>query len=122
MIVIIPVILLVILIVALFQPWKNMTKSRIYFMLAAAIPSVVAALAAIIIQSVDYAAGRISVSNTANTLFVIDTAWIAAGIIVSIVLAFLRRTDLLKGTVFGTAIAILFAVVTLGLLEWMGGV
>jgi hypothetical protein len=122
MMIIIPVVLLVILVVVLFQPWKGMTKSRIYATLFAGIPPVVIAFAAIIFQVIDYTAGRIEVSGASNILFIIVTGWIAAAIIISIVFAFLRRTELLKGTVFGTGITILFAIVTLGLLEWMGGV
>jgi hypothetical protein len=122
MTIIIPIILLVVLVVVLLQPWKGMTKKRVYATLAAGIPPIVIAIAAVIFQVVDYTAGRIEVSDISNILFVITTGWIAAAIIFSFIFAFLRRTELLKGTVFGTGIAILIVIVTLGLLEWMGGV
>jgi hypothetical protein len=86
------------------------------------IPVLVLAIAAVISQLVYNSGGTIEVAETANALFVVGFAFIAASILASIGFAAARKGEIARGAGFGACIAVMIGIIELGLLEWLGGV
>ncbi len=122
MIVIIPLILIVLLIGWWLRPRKNAARSRIIAILAAAVPVLLLAVAAVIFQLRHNAAGGTWVSDIANLLAVSNAALIGLAALAAAGFGLARKNEIARGLGFGICISVLVFVVEWGLLEWLGGV
>jgi len=119
---IIPLIIVAGVLAWVLRPRKSPTTSRRVAILATAIPPVVAATAAVVIQLVHNAAGKTWVSDISNTCFIVGLGLIGAAILASAGFAIARKGEVAKGIGFGICIAVIVSIVEFGVLEWLGGV
>jgi len=119
---IIPLIIAIGVLAWILRPRKSVNKPRKVAILAAAIPPLVVAIAAVVFQLLHNAAGRTWVSEISNTCFIVGLGLVGAAILASAVFAFARKGEIAKGAGFGVCIAVVVSIIEFGLLEWLGGV
>ncbi len=122
MIFIIPLIMVVGFLGWLLRPGWKPTASRRIAILTVVIPVLAAAAAAITFQILQNLTGTIEVSNISNAYFIVGLAFIGISILTAIGLAAVHKVDIARGAGFGVCIAVIIAIIELGLLEWLGGV
>jgi hypothetical protein len=104
------------------RPGKSPDRSRVIAILASVIPPSGVAIASVVSQLLNNAAGNIEVSNLANTLFIVSLGLIGAGIVVLAGFGIMRKSEIVKGIGFGLCIDVLLLIIEFGLLEWLAGV
>lgn len=122
MIIIIPLIIVIAVIAWWLRPRKGITRLRITSVMAAVIPVFLLFLAAIVFQLLHNAAGKEWVSDTANTLGIINAGLICVAILTAAGFGIARKSEIAKGLGFGICIDVFLFILEWGLLEWLGGV
>jgi len=122
MIIIIPLFIAVCIVAWLLRPGIRPTNHRKVAILATAIPPLILAVAAVILQLLHNADGKTWVSDISNTLFVAGFVFICAAVLALVCFTIARRWEIVKGIAFGICIAVTVPIIELGLLEWLGGV
>jgi hypothetical protein len=122
MIIIVPLIIVIGFLAWVLRPGKTPTSSRKIAILATAIPVLVVAIAAVVIQLLHNATGTVEVSGISDTLSIVGLGLVGAYILALIELIIRRKGDIAKGVGFGICIAVVVFIIELGLLGWLGGV
>ncbi len=121
MIIILPVAIIVGILAWIFRPQKGIARDRAFAILATAIPSVIAFIAAIVSQLLYNAAGNEGVSDIANICFVITVGLIIATVLALTGFIIVRKVEIAKGIGFGLTMVIFLSIIDLALLGWLGG-
>jgi len=103
------------------RPGQKWTGPRRIAILATLIPPTVVAIAAVIFQLLNNAAGRVEVSGISNTLFILGLCLIGVAILVLAVFAVKRNSEVVRGMGFGICISVIVYTLEFGLLEWLAG-
>ncbi len=122
MIIIVPLIIVVAAIAWVLRPGKSPSKPRKVAILAAVIPPLVVAIAAVILQILHNTDGKTWVSDISNTCFIISIVLVGTAILAAVVFVIVRKWEIAKGIGFGVCISILVCIIELAVLEWLAGV
>jgi quinol-cytochrome oxidoreductase complex cytochrome b subunit len=118
----IPVIIVISILAWVLRPREKLTNSRRLTILATVIPPGVVAVAAIVFQLLHNAAGKTSVSDISNTLFIIGLGLIGVAILTLAGFAGKRKGEVAKSIGFGLCIAVVLSIIEFALLEGLAGV
>ncbi len=121
MIITIPLVIVFSILAWVFRPGKNSTGPRRIAILATGIPSLFAAIVAVIFQVLHNITGITWLSDMANTCFIIGIGLVGAAILAVLGFVIARKWEIAKGIGFGICIGVIVSIIEFGVLEWLAG-